>query len=206
MTGGYTGTGTGGDQFDGVSCTFPGVPFSSKDCNGHDNCHTTDGSIHNMNDREEVRNCKLFGLADLRLSEDYVRETIAGYFNHLIDMGVAGFRVDAAKHMWPGDLENIFSRLHNLRSDAFGSGKKPFMFQEVIDQGGETIKMSEYFNTGRVTNFVYGIKLADVFLRNSNQAKLLGNFGEGWGMPSRNDVVVFLSNHDNQRGHGGGGK
>ncbi|XP_060569354.1 alpha-amylase-like [Ruditapes philippinarum] len=205
MTGSYSGTGTAGDHFDGGSCSFPGVPFGSQDCNGGDNCHTSDGSIHNYNNPEEVRNCRLVGLADLRLSKDYVRGKIAGYLNHLVGMGVAGFRVDAAKHMWPGDLENIFSRLHNLRSDAFGSGKKPFVFQEVIDQGGEPIKMSEYFNTGRVTNFIYGVKLADVFLRHSNQAKWLGNFGEGWGMPSTYDVVVFLSNHDNQRGHGGGG-
>lgn len=206
MTGGYSGTGTGGDHFDGNSCSFPGVPYGSQDCNGGDMCHTSDGSIHNYNNPEEVRNCKLVGLSDLRLSKDYVRGKVAEYLNHLIDIGVAGFRVDAAKHMWPGDLENIFSRLHNLKTDTFGFGNKPFIFQEVIDQGGEAIKMSEYFNTGRVTNFIYGVKLADIFLRHSNQAKWLGNFGEGWGMPSTYDVVVFLSNHDNQRGHGGGGK
>ena len=32
---------------------------------------------------------------------------IAGYFNDLIDIGVAGFRVDAAKHMWPADIQAI---------------------------------------------------------------------------------------------------
>ena len=26
---------------------------------------------------------------------------------HQINMGVRGFRVDASKHMWPGDLEAI---------------------------------------------------------------------------------------------------
>lgn len=31
--------------------------------------------------------------------------------NSLVDIGVAGFRVDAAKHMWPGDLEVIWSRV-----------------------------------------------------------------------------------------------
>ena len=125
--------------------------------------------------------------------------------NHLIDIGVGGFRVDAAKHMWPGDLAVIFGKLKNLRSDTFGSGVKPFIFQEVIDMGGEPIKMSEYFGTGRVTDFIYGQKLAEIFLHKTNQAKWLSNFGAAWGMPGSNDMVVFLSNHDNQRGHGGGG-
>ncbi len=39
---------------------------------------------------------------------------MAEYLNDLIDMGVAGFRVDAAKHMWPEDIAAIQDRLHDL--------------------------------------------------------------------------------------------
>ena len=205
MTGGFSGTGTAGSHFDGGSCNYPGVPFSSWDCNGQESCHSGDLNIHNYGNPNEVRNCKLVDLSDLRLSKGYVRQKIADYMNHLIDIGVGGFRVDAAKHMWPGDLAVIFGKLKNLRSDTFGNGVKPFIFQEVIDMGGEPIKMSEYFGTGRVTDFIYGQKLAEIFLHKTNQAKWLSNFGAAWGMPSSNDMVVFLSNHDNQRGHGGGG-
>ncbi|XP_045181184.2 alpha-amylase-like [Mercenaria mercenaria] len=206
MTGSFSGNGTGGSYFNGETCDFPGVPYGSQDCNGPDVCHTNDGSIHSYGDPVEVRNCRLLTLADLRLSKDYVRDKIAEFMNHLIDAGVAGFRVDAAKHMWPGDLEIIFGKLHNLNGEIFGSGKKPFIFQEVIDMGHEPITMSEYLGTGRVTNFKYGVKLADIFLRNSNQAKWLDSWGERWNMHKSNDVVVFLSNHDNQRGHGAGGR
>jgi hypothetical protein len=38
-----------------------------------------------------------------------------------------------------------------------------------------------------------------------NQAKYLKNWGAAWGMPASTDAVVFIDNHDNQRGHGGGG-
>jgi len=206
MSGSYSGHGTGGSSFDGNSCRYPSVPFGPNDCNGGDNCHSGDNGIHNYGNPEEVRNCRLVGLADLRLGSDYVRGKIAEYMNKLISYGVAGFRVDAAKHMWPGDLANLFGQLHDLRSDVYGGGKKPFIVQEVIDMGGEPIKMSEYFSTGRVTNFKYGVELANIFLRHSNQAKWLSNFGEGWGFPATIDAMVFLSNHDNQRGHGGGGK
>ena len=37
--------------------------------------------------------------------------------NSLIDMGVAGFRVDAAKHMWPGDLQAIYGKLKDVRTE-----------------------------------------------------------------------------------------
>merc|ERR1712071_101134 len=31
------------------------------------------------------------------------------------------------------------------------------------------------------------------------------NFGEGWGMMPSGNALVFIDNHDNQRGSGGGG-
>jgi len=63
---------------------------------------------------------------------------IIDYMNDLIDLGVAGFRVDASKHMWPGDLEVIFDSLHDLStSKGFSAGSRPFIYQEVIDQNGE---------------------------------------------------------------------
>jgi len=76
------------------------------------------------------------GLKDLAQSSDYVRGKIADMLNRLVDMGLAGFRVDAAKHMWPGDMENILSRLNNLNTDhGFAPGTRPFIVQEVIDLG-----------------------------------------------------------------------
>lgn len=48
-----------------------------------------------------MRNCYLVSLTDLYGKLDYVRDAVAGYFNHLIQIGVAGIRIDAAKHMWP---------------------------------------------------------------------------------------------------------
>lgn len=31
------------------------------------------------------------------------------------------------------------------------------------------------------------------------------NWGEAWGFMSNSNALVFVDNHDNQRGHGGGG-
>ena len=82
-----------------------------------------------------MRDCRLVGLLDLALEKDYVRGKVAGFMNKLVDMGVAGFRVDACKHMWPGDLQNTLGRLHNLNTKWFSGGSRPFIYQEVRLQG-----------------------------------------------------------------------
>lgn len=64
-----------------------------------------------------------------------MRGKIIEYINHLIRLGVAGFRVDAAKHMWPEDLSAIFARVDELNTEYFPSGSKPLFYQEVIDTG-----------------------------------------------------------------------
>lgn len=80
---------------------------------------------------QQVRDCRLVGLLDLALEKDYVRSKVAEYLNHLIDIGVAGFRVDASKHMWPGDMKAVLDRLHHLNTTWFPEGSKPFIYQEV---------------------------------------------------------------------------
>lgn len=56
--------------------------------------------------------------------------------NHLIDLGVAGFRIDAASHIWPQDLKEIYSRLKNLNTKYyFQENVKPFIYQEASSMG-----------------------------------------------------------------------
>ncbi|XP_070565166.1 alpha-amylase 1-like [Ptychodera flava] len=200
MTGGGTDYGTAGSWFDTGARSFPGVPYSSYDFNDW----RCDKNIENYNDANEVRNCRLTGLVDLDHSSSWVQGKIVEYMNTLIDMGVAGFRVDACKHMWPGDVDSMFSSLNNLPSDTFGSGARAFIYLEVIDQGGEAVKATDYTYIGYVTEFKYGIELGNCFHGN-NQLKWLSSFGQAWGLLASGSALVFIDNHDNQRGHGGGG-
>ena len=64
-----------------------------------------------------MKNCRLVGLLDLNQASPTVRAKIVAYLNKLIDMGVAGFRHDASKHMWPQDILNILNDVKDLRSD-----------------------------------------------------------------------------------------
>ncbi|VDN32388.1 unnamed protein product, partial [Cylicostephanus goldi] len=147
-----------------------------------------------------VRNCRLVGLLDLDQGNPYVRGKLIGYLNHLIDLGVAGFRFDASKHMWPGDLEAIQAGTKNLREDIFGANQRPFAVHEVIDRGGEAVKCAEYCHIGRYTNFNFGFPISQAARGNENW-KHMAYMGPGWGYGNHadNDVLNFIDNHDNQR-------
>ncbi|CAG2253198.1 AMY [Mytilus edulis] len=176
---------------------FPGVPFSRQHFNDKDKCPSHDGMVNNYGDPNNVRNCFLVGLTDLDQKQEYVRNKIAGFFNHLIDLGVAGFRVDAAKHMWPGDILAIQKLTKDLPE-----GGTPFFYHEVIDQNDGAIKVNEYYPNGLVTEFRFCQKIAQGA---RNFGELGGVYDPGWGMADSDHAFVFVDNHDNQRGHGGGG-
>ncbi|XP_077978297.1 alpha-amylase 1-like [Glandiceps talaboti] len=198
---GVSGYGTAGNWYDTTfdRREFPAVPYSEWDFND-DICNR---NIENYGDPWEVRNCRLVGLVDLKMSKSYVRDKLVDFMNDMIDLGVAGFRVDACKHMWPEDLEVIYNGLNDLPTSTFPAGSRAYLFQEVIDQGGEPIKATDYTHLGRVTEFKYGLELSNCF-RGNNNLRWLSNWGEAWGFLSRFDALAFIDNHDNQRGHGGG--
>ncbi|XP_041095413.1 pancreatic alpha-amylase-like [Polyodon spathula] len=208
MCGSGAGSGTHsscGSFFNAGARSFPSVPYSTTDFNDG-KCKTHSGEIENYNDMYQVRDCRLVGLLDLALEKEYVRGKVANYLNSLIDIGVAGFRVDASKHMWPGDMAAVFSKLKPLNTKWFPRSSKAFIYQEVIDLGGEVIKASEYFGLGRVTEFKYSAKIGTVFRKWSGEKlAYMRNWGEGWAFMPSNKALVFVDNHDNQRGHGAGG-
>ena len=185
-----SGTGIAGSKY--TPYKYDGVPYGPL---GFHYCRESGNrGIRNYNDAYEVRNCELVGLADLAMEKDYVRGKIAGYLNDLLSVGVKGFRYDASKHMEPRDIAAVNSRLNN----------PAYVFQEVIGQPGEPITPKEYFGSGDVTEFRYGIELNNNF-RDAGKVKYLRNFGTSFGLMPSNKAVVFLENHDNERGHGGGG-
>ncbi|KPI99289.1 Alpha-amylase 4N [Papilio xuthus] len=101
-----------------------------------------------------------------------------------------GVRVDAAKHMWPRDLREIYSRLRTLNTDyGFPPNTKPYIYQEVIYFGNEAIKPEEYTTLGDVTEF----------RASRNALKWLVSWGEQWGLSPSDTALTFIDNHDTQR-------
>jgi alpha-amylase len=167
---------------------------------------------YGSNPLNAVRRCELVGLADLNTSSTWVRNKIADYLISLVNLpdsngGVKGFRIDAAKHMNPEDIDDIVGRVRSA------TGKTPYIYLEVIDKGGEALQAAHYFGNpstqpnlleADIHEFKYEQKLAEKFLNTGGQkiAELISGtvkFGEGWGLMSSGRGVGFITNHDEQR-------
>jgi alpha-amylase len=194
MTSGPGTTSSAGNDPWGVE-SYPRVPYGTGDF--HATCTVT-----NYQDAGNVQNCQLVGLQDLNTGSAYVRGKIADYLVDLANIGVRGFRVDAAKHMSPADVTAIVSAV-NARV-----ATRPFWFLEVIGASGEAVQPNQYFGVSdsqaNVTEFGYGPQLFGKFAGGGRLADLR-TFGETWGLMPSNKAIAFTDNHDTQRGHAGGG-
>ncbi len=194
MTAG-SGTGSAGSVY--TKYNYPDVPFSSIDFNSP--C-----SINSYAVATQVQLCELVGLSDLKTSADNVRARIAQYLIDLHQLGITGFRVDAAKHVPPADLDAILARVNNAATAA--GRPKPYVFLEVIGSTGEAVTPQQYFGVGfasggvtDITEFTYGARISDAFLsRGRTLWSALQSFS-GELIPS-DKSVVFIDNHDTQRG------
>lgn len=163
--------------------------FSPNDFHHYDGNVNANCEVSNYSDKYNVQYCDLVGLPDLMTSSSYVQEQIAGYINKAYSLGVKGIRIDAAKHQDANELGGITSR---LPSDMY-------INQEVISGQGEAVSPSMYYSLGHVTEFNYATSLAPN-IQNENRMTGLNDLGEAWGLMPEKYAVVFLDNHDTQRG------
>ncbi|XP_041772389.1 alpha-amylase I-like [Anopheles merus] len=194
--------GTAGSPSNPGDREYPAVPYNQS--HFHPDC-----TIRNYQNATEVRDCALNGLSDLNQTEPYVQDRIVEFMNRLIELGVAGFRMDASKHMWPEDLNAIYKRLNFLNKDfEFSKEARPFIYQEVIDLGSEPVTASQYTDLGHVTEFKYSLFVGLIFrgaLKVSALEALARANATQVGLTPSDAALVFVDNHDNQRGHGAGG-
>lgn len=184
MAGVDSGTGVSGSSF--THYNYPGT-YQIQDFH---HCGLTAGDdIQNYGDRTQVQTCELVNLADLATDTDYVRGRLAQYGNDLLSLGVDGFRLDAAKHIASGDINNILGRL----------SFRPYITQEVIWGAGEPIQPSEYVQNGDVQEFRYTTTVRDAFL-GGGISSLQNLENRGW--VSGNQANVFVANHDTERNGG----
>jgi alpha-amylase len=204
-------TGQGNISYGGVSYTkysYTGLYSPSNfhsypaDCPIPPAAGSTDreGNIQDFNDYTQVFDCELVGLSDLRTQSDYVRNTLAAYLNKLLRYGVSGFRVDAAKHIGQTDLAAIESRLHNTVD-----GTRPYLVLEVSPGSPGRISAFAFQNVGNLLGFDYATQIHDAF-KSYNSPPNDGNigdlkiFGKDSGLLPSNKELVFVENHDTERG------
>ena len=140
MTAQTSGTGYAGTKF--TKYEYEGL-YTREDFH---NCNLTpDDSISSYKDLAQVQTCELLALSDLNQKLENVQNQILTYLNDLLSLGVAGFRIDAAKHMAASDLKVIIDQLPE--------GTR--VIHEVIRGGGEPIQPEQYLDSGEVWEFDY---------------------------------------------------
>lgn len=175
------GIGTGGSAYEHYS--YPGI-YTEEDFHS---CGSANNDISVYTDRFEVQNCELVNLADLKTDTEKVQTAIAEYLNRLTKMGVAGFRIDAAKHMPAADVQAIVARLDG----------SPRIISEVIRGAGEPIQPEEYLASGGVFEFSWGKEMKSLQVGSTFSAFFKAGTKSNYA-PSDN-AYTFVENHDTER-------
>ncbi|XP_067633572.1 alpha-amylase 1-like [Eurosta solidaginis] len=185
--------GYAGSTANASSLDFPAFPFTRNHFN-------TPCNMDNYMDGHVVRNCALNSWPDLNLSRLDVRSSLTDFLNRLVDLGVAGFRVDNAKYIWPIDIKLLFNGIKNLNSEEFDfpANARPFVYQNVVDIGVDSISKTEYSSYGLVTDYLYAAELANIINGKAPLSSLI-NWGPAMGFLQHQQALVFVDSHDGQR-------
>jgi len=181
MSGSSYGTGWAGSEYE---------KYSYKDLYTADDFHncglTENNQIVDYTSREQVQTCELLGLSDLKTESEEVRKKIVSYLKDLLSLGVAGFRIDAAKHISAEDLKQIVSSLPaNIR-----------IMYEVIRGGGEDVQPEEYTSSGKIWEFSFSNMITS--LEYEIVPDLEDSVETGYFIDSK-DAISFVTNHDTER-------
>ena len=164
---------------------YPGL---YEDADFHHCGLTPNDDIQDYRDAAQVQNCELVNLADLDTASSVVRDRIVGYLTSLVALGVDGFRIDAAKHIPAPDVAAIVDALPE------GVG----IVQEVIRGSREPIQPEDYIDSGRVFEFGWGRDVVGALQGATSVA--LGLAAEDGGLLPSESAVIFVDNHDTERG------
>ena len=168
-------------------------------------------ALNNYQSAANVQDCELFSLPDLNTGLATVRQKIADYLIGLGRLGVAGFRVDAAKHIQQVELDDILTRVNQTLTAE--QRPRPYVYLEVIAGSGEALSERDYFGEGYasggaadITEFTFvgvGNKFRGIGGEHISQLNPNGSSGNqfspiAWGLIPSDKAVAFLQNHDSQ--------
>ena len=181
MSGSSFGTGWAGSSYEKYE--YAGL-YSAE--NFHDCGLTENNQIVNYGDRAQVQTCELLGLSDLDTGSQYVQGKIVAYLKDLLSLGVAGFRIDAAKHVSSEDIQQIIAALP----------RDTRILHEVIRGVGEDVQPEEYQSSGQLWEFSFSRLMTSFDI--DTVPNLEESLGLGYFVPS-DKAISFVTNHDTER-------
>ena len=145
-------------------------------------------------DRGWVTNGEI-GMADLKTEDSYVQNVVYGYLQSLKDIGVDGFRFDAAKHIGlPSEGDGFWSKMSQIGLYRYG---------EILDSpGGDGANvMKEYANYIGVTDSVYSGTIMGAVRDGQVNISYGGNWVNQGVAPEK--IVYWAESHDTFANNGG---
>ncbi len=192
-----SGIATNGASYSATTLTYP--RFSAADF--HPNCAIQDADYGSPGNRNSVTSCRLVGLPDLNTGSAYVQGQIKNYLTSMINLGVDGFRFDAAKHIAQADLQAIYNGVAHTSL----AGEPLWVTQEIIPDGN--VDRNSYLSIGTINEFKYAYAMKAMF-RNENGNSISqirsimgtpGNWGGTWGFLNSANATAFVNNWDTER-------
>lgn len=133
-------------------------------------------------------------LPDFNTSKtEYQNAIINKVLNKYLDLGVDGFRFDAAKHIeTPDDGANASQFWPNITNAIKSKKSDTYMYGELLSSAGK-FNPSSYTKYINVTDYAYGATVRSAL--SSNSASSLINYGTTG--TSKNQNVLWVESHDN---------
>ena len=144
-------------------------------------------------------------MPDLNLASDAVKAEITAIMQYWIDKGVSGFRLDAAKEFYSGNIAANVEVLNWIQTTATSIKEDCYLVAEVWESFGA---VTQYYESGITSlfNFPFGNfngKITDV-LRNAGNERMVSTYAtalqkanEAYSGANPNYIdAPFLSNHD----------
>jgi alpha-amylase len=173
------GNGTGWDGQNYTKYNYPGYYDNS-------NFHSCKKNIQNYNDPADFQFCELGGLPDLATEQPAVRQTIANYLQYMADLGVSGFRIDAAKHIVQADLDAIKTLVN-----------RPSLYWILEVAGGGSIA-KDYSTSGDVWSWDSVIDFRTAF-QFAGMVRVLADTSRYSAYTNQAVSVQMINNHDTER-------
>ena len=182
-----------GDSFNETTLNYPSMGYTPPDFHSYPaDCPNATMAINDWDNVQQVQECDLVGLADLKTESDHVRTAIVGYLDDMIGIGVDGFRVDAAKHIAQTDFAAILAKLDDTKW-----GARPYISQEVMPTQNPALSPGAFESNGSIIEFTYANQLKNQFTGSIANLRTFG--GVGWNIEPSNVSTVMVTNHDTER-------
>uniref|UniRef100_H3DBM7 alpha-amylase n=1 Tax=Tetraodon nigroviridis TaxID=99883 RepID=H3DBM7_TETNG len=157
-----------------------------------------------------VKKCSWHLFLKKDLNRLYFQSKVVEFIGKMsLDRDSCPFSVRLLTPLLQKPILGLCGTIYLLESHWFSKGVKEYNTLPISNTEGHPLStcLSGAGQISLLSASASWVQMASLVFRKWNNEKLMytKNWGEGWGFMPNGNAVVFIDNHDNQRGHGAGG-